>query len=53
MVIILQNVQWNLRIPDPDKTGILSIPDGSFGPLYSISSLETTEKTGNLRKPDD
>ena len=48
----------NVQIVEPEntghgQTGILPIPDGSFGPLYSISLLETTEKTGNLRKTND
>ena len=46
-------IQCNPRISDTDKTGILSTRDGSFGLLCSISLVETTGKTGNLRKPDD
>ena len=41
-------VQYNLRIPEFDKTGILSPPDATLGPefflLYSI--VKCTLKTG-------
>ena len=40
MLASFEHIQWNLRIPDTDKIGTLSTPDGSFGPLYSISLLE-------------
>ena len=43
---VYRYIRWNLRILDIYKTGTLSIPDDSSGPKYSVSLLETIEKTG-------
>ena len=47
-VVLLLEVQFNLRIPESDKTGILSLPDASAGPeiLLLISIVIYTLKTG-------